>query len=395
MARYRTYLLWLLLVPIVFFGRAWPHIVVTEIDHCSLAMCDFLRHYVPQAQLVSKGDPSVASGWFYPPLLAILLVPLTWMEHPEVGWFLANLLALGGMCWLCVRHAQVSWWVAVICCMQSLPILHALKWGQISLILSFLVLWGIFSTSSKRLFVFSLAGAIKLYPLVLFGLLILHKEYKKLLWAALLFLGLAILLPALWMGWGHSMLLWDAVIVGSRKVQGFASHGGGQALFPVLTRYLEEGSHTQLPPQEHGLLVSVPKWVIEILYGGILCVVSILTTRAFVYREEVWRYLMLWVVVHIFLSPGWHHYMSFLPFVLLWCFQRKKERYFSCLGLVCILLPVLFLGHVPSLYPLYSAWGGTFWGLVCTWLSLLRIAKLEIAQMDQGDTSNMNTGEVS
>lgn len=375
-----TYVLWLFLIPIVFWGVDWPHIVVKELDHCDVAMCDFVRHYIPQAHHVQKGDSTVVGGWFYPPLLASLLVPFTWLRHPEAGWFMANILALVSMCWLCVRHARVSWWIACICCLQSLPILHALKWGQISLILYTLVLWGVFSSHKTRVLLFTLAGAIKLYPLALIVLDLMNKEYKRLLWAFISFFCMAVFLPFLWMGWEQSLLLWDSVFIGMRKVRGFASNGGGQALYPVLIRYFSDGSHTQLQPIDHGLIGTLPLWLLEILYGVVLSVVIVHTKRAFACRDEVWRYLMLLVVLHIFLSPGWHHYMSFLPFVLLWCFQKQGERFFSSIGLLCILFPVLFLGHVHTLYPHYSAWGGTFWSVIFAWGSLIRISKMHIAR---------------
>ena len=61
-------LLWcslLLLVPILWFNLSSGIILVEY--HCNIAQCDFVRHYLPQAEQ--------SHSWFYPPLLAFLLVP--------------------------------------------------------------------------------------------------------------------------------------------------------------------------------------------------------------------------------------------------------------------------------------------------------------------------------
>jgi hypothetical protein len=104
--------------------------------------------------------------------------------------------------------------------------------------------------------------------------------------------------------------------------------------------------------------------------------------------------MLIWVFLHLVLSPGWHHYMAFVPFVLLWCRDKKKGRIFSGVGLFLILTPVFFLGSMEGVYVTYSSWGGTFGALLCTWLSLIQIAmsSFSLAEIDQEDTNKSHRG---
>lgn len=366
--------LWLvLLFPIIWFHRDWMDTVVQELDHCTVAQCDFVRHYAPQALELTKEEPTIVGGWFYPPMLAILLVPLTWTGMESLLWFFVNLCAVMGMVWCCVRYAKSSWWVALLVCAQSIPILHSLKWGQVSLLLSTLLVWGICGRSSRaRIGIVSFCSALKLYPLVLVLPVLVEKRWKQVAWILVCFLVLC-LLPFGWIGWDFSMLMWENVMLGARQVRGFASHGGGQSVYPVLNRLFHDGTHTQGVSTNGGLLLTLSAIWIEVMYAIVMCVVLIQSTRSYSrFSGRIEKTLLVWVTFHLFLSPGWHHYMSFLPFVLLWCFE--KERLFSGIGLMCICLPVLFLGHIDGIYVQYSSWGGTFWGLMLSWISLCRIA---------------------
>ena len=77
MKKYLHYWILIFLLPILLHGLDWPSLVVEEVDHCSIALCDFVRHYLPQSQMIRDGQPTIVGGWFYPPLLAMMLVPLT------------------------------------------------------------------------------------------------------------------------------------------------------------------------------------------------------------------------------------------------------------------------------------------------------------------------------
>ena len=362
----------LLLCPILFFGLEWPNMVVQNIDHCDIAMCDFVRHYMPQANALWEDHIDVVRGWFYPPFLAILLMPLSIFEEPRWVWLGGNLCALFLMIRLAIQQTRLPWWLVGIVMCLSLPVLHALKWGQISLILSALIVLGV--CSQKRLaWYVAAAGALKVYPIALGGIFLLEKDWKGLFVFALLFVAFAMLFPALLLGLDATILMWRHVFDGAREVRGFAPHGGGQGLYPVLYRLFFDGSHTQLAATELPRIFRISLLWLEVLWGiGVICIIVFTRRRFVLSRDRIARLFVLWVALHLLLSPGWHHYTAFLPFVLLWCWSRG-EYIWSGLGLLIILLPVMILGIYPGTYAYYSAFGGTFWAVFCAWIALLRI----------------------
>ena len=39
------------LLPWLLWRDQWPMLVVEQLDHCPIVMCDFQRHYLPQAEI--------------------------------------------------------------------------------------------------------------------------------------------------------------------------------------------------------------------------------------------------------------------------------------------------------------------------------------------------------
>ncbi|MAA78152.1 MAG: hypothetical protein CL916_02745, partial [Deltaproteobacteria bacterium] len=64
------------MLPWFIHGLDWPDIIATQLGHCPKQNCDFLNHYLPQAQKIHLGSTELQEGWFYPPTLAIAIEPL-------------------------------------------------------------------------------------------------------------------------------------------------------------------------------------------------------------------------------------------------------------------------------------------------------------------------------
>ena len=81
---------WLLLflLPWIVYGGDYPSTLVKELDHCPQMACDFTRHYLPQAQHMVAEEKTLNAGWFYPPLLGLLL--MLFLSCPGKGCFCAQ-----------------------------------------------------------------------------------------------------------------------------------------------------------------------------------------------------------------------------------------------------------------------------------------------------------------
>ena len=102
-------------------------------------------------------------------------------------------------------------------------------------------------------------------------------------------------------------------------------------------------THVHLGKKNGGLIMTLPNMWVQIFYGIAMCVILFRSVKSYALVRD----LLFWVVIHLFLSPGWHHYMSFLPFILLWCYHKEA---FSGLGLICICVPTLLIGHISKVY---------------------------------------------
>ena len=86
----------LLILPWCIHGLQWPDVIAAQLGHCPKQNCDFLNHYLPQAQRIHQGNIELQEGWFYPPTLAIGIEPLLIFPTQWIGsiWTGINLLIL-------------------------------------------------------------------------------------------------------------------------------------------------------------------------------------------------------------------------------------------------------------------------------------------------------------
>ena len=106
------------LLPWLLWRNQWPMLVVEQLDHCPIVMCDFQRHYLPQAEILLDDPNQIVRGWFYPPLLAIGLLPFVWSGHALWLWGGMLLLGLSLLTWLSLtsKHEINHFWVRSLVC---------------------------------------------------------------------------------------------------------------------------------------------------------------------------------------------------------------------------------------------------------------------------------------
>ena len=376
--------LFFLCFPWLIYGTEYPLLLVTEVDHCPKLACDFTRHYLAQAQHILQDDGLLNSGWFYPPLLAIVLTPFLVLKNPEYVWTLFNLIA----CILlivqtsrCKKDAATLIW-SVVLVSTSLPVLHALKWGQVSIWISILLisaLSNIHSNSKWRTMALGFAGAIKVYPMLFLLIPLFQRRLSQVVKVVGVFVVLGILLPWCYLG-TDSTLYWHAIRRGQVMVSEIASGSGGQALTPTLNRWFVSGTFIGGVKGDEPILLSMVwlKWLIlsaaMLRFGQFLWrtwYLETLTTRS--------AYQVL-IGVHLFLQPGWVHYFSWLPCVQMWCWI-KGDRITKGLVITSVLLerlPLLRLSQ--DLYFHWSRTGLLTVSILLLWFALERIGRSSLRE---------------
>jgi hypothetical protein len=195
--------------------------------------------------------------YIYPPTLADLMTPLTFL--PPAGALIAwNLLNLAMIVLVSVvlmrlqgvRNPVLASLIAVLLLLFR-PTLNCLYWGQVSILLLFLVVAGLslYASGQKSLagFMFALAAAIKLTPLIVIVPLIAWRDWKSL--RAIAFWG-AVILGTLWMVNGSGTL--NLYFLHQLPSMSGGDLGGGdfsnnRSLGNIFYEYLRGSGHAAAP----------------------------------------------------------------------------------------------------------------------------------------------------
>ena len=354
-----TYLfLFLTLLPILCFQFDIVNAIVSQIDHCSLLSCDFQRHYLPQVQRFVSEESGFVSGWFYPPLLVFLLYPFHQLPNPEIWWtfFLLTIT-------VCLSHTThkysknvVSPFTSLLFMCISLPVIHCLKWGQISILI---VVGLIVALNTRGLWsgiILGFLGALKLYPLLFVLPFLLQKRHQECIAMMISFLIWGILIPLIFMPIDQIIAYYQNAIHASQNIQGMASGLGGQAIIPTATRWFEDGSYgTHV--MDGGLIANIP------FLSSIFALIVFIPSIFLLYKapKNTFAPVLTFIFLSLLLSPGWEHYFCFIPYC--WLVLYRESSSFQRIVLILMVLlqyvPLLhLLGYGISFF-VYAQWGGS------------------------------------
>jgi alpha-1,2-mannosyltransferase len=145
---------------------------------------DFRNYYDAAAHLLAGLSPYDVKGFDYPPLTALLALPVAWLPYPQarVVWLVANWLCLAAAGFLMVRilgSNRMALLTVAACWALCGTVAENLVLGQINPILLFLVVLAWWDVSRGRGVVaagaIGLATALKLWPgVLLIALAALH-----------------------------------------------------------------------------------------------------------------------------------------------------------------------------------------------------------------------------
>jgi alpha-1,2-mannosyltransferase len=158
-----------------------------SIDHCDRPFCDFGDCYYPMAARVLE-DPRPVEGFFYPPFFALALRPLALLPLTTATWIWGllnvplSLLLMVAPFVLPGARRDVIAWAAVPLFLLCYPVLHNFKWGQVSVLVTILVLGAFWASARRRYFVsgivLGLAASVKFYPVLYLPWFILKRDWR-------------------------------------------------------------------------------------------------------------------------------------------------------------------------------------------------------------------------
>ncbi len=364
------FIIFIATIPWFVHGLNWPSVVIRFLGHCPEIFCDFSRHYYPQAQSIHLGNSGAVVGWYYPPTLAMLIMPLGGLSlNSAVGWWLGfSTLVTFGMVAVCAQSIPRDdfppwkrWLLSLAVVLSSFPVLSSLKWGQISLLLVLLMLLALRKINGMSGLLLGFAASLKAYPLFYALFPLLHKKIRPFLLMLLFFGLIGILWPLLLLGFSETALYFQAMFSGGQGLQQVAPVWGGQALVPSMHRWFISGQH-MIQTDTTPLLLSLPPSVNAILTLLVFGFLSIFSLSS-IHRSRDLKGLAVFLCwIGLMIPPGWHHYFCFLPFCQLVIWSGDRRFMVRALLVIAFLLeriPVLLLGVEASVYYVYSAAGGT------------------------------------
>ena len=334
---------------------------VVAIDHGDVLFGDFVFHYYPTVHFNRHEGPP-AGGFFYPAGFAALIAPLGMFEL-ETAMILWAILLLGCILFLATRlvravadgNAKLAV-LGTILVVTSVPVLHDLKWGQVSLPILVAAGGAILLRERGRLWpaaaLIGVCAGIKGYPLVLLAWFLVKGDFRFVWRATLACFFTLVILPASVLGPEHALLFQtvssNAVLGASDGVlRDFNSQYGPVVIARAIYGL---GAWDRVDfRQEYMSLLACFACIVAIVA---LAIVAARSTSPTLAKRRDWIGLVLvFSSVPFWLKTSWTHYFVHLPLAhtMLTGILLERHAPFRAtrgLALVLFVAPSVFLASL-------------------------------------------------
>jgi alpha-1,2-mannosyltransferase len=283
--------------------------VIAALDHCAQPFCDFQQIFLPMGRAVLETGKPV-DGFFYPPFAALLFWPFAKLGETGgmIAWGAVQFTSVAALVVIPHRWLRAPGWlwpayVAVVA--TSLPVLHGLKWGQVSLPLTALALAGLAATERGRPLgaaaAFAVAISVKLYPGVAIVPALVKRDFRLLTALLALLLTTSVFLPAVALGPGNALAFTAEVAAAAATAleQWVWRDPNSQFFGHVLGRWLGN--------------VEVAQSLWLQLLGGAVAIANLWLLLRRKQGEARWAWTLGFGSLPFLLRTSWPHYFAFLP----------------------------------------------------------------------------------
>jgi hypothetical protein len=382
-----------ILVYFWFEWRTFAHFV-TAMDHGSQFMEDFTTYYYPMSRVIFR-VPRHIFGYTYTAFYALLLSPIGTLQIvPAMGiWLLVQFVCLVAMCILSARGLlglpRLGVVLFVGLCVTSFPILHNIKWGQVSTLITVCVLAAFMSfNENKRILagvLLAFAAAIKLYPSIFIVYFALKRDIRTCvtfgLTAFVLYVAFpaAVLGPAKWFEFEKASgapnnAQWVSQDVNSQYIVHV-----GLRLFAVIFN------------QAGGAVLEQALTILGYAFA-LSCIAMVwLLQRSASSEKHGLPVVAIFLSIPFWIRTSWPHYFVYLPFcqaaVLSYCISSFRasglaRKALSGLPVLSMVLSSVFLFNLFPDWRVYNSYGMLFLAN-----ALLLIAMMAISVLHPGDCS--------
>jgi alpha-1,2-mannosyltransferase len=275
--------------------------------------------YVFTSHLYSFALPNTSLLFTYPPFAALLFVPwqrtFSTVHSVQTAWTMCNLVVLIGLLVVSIRLVKPefstpsAWRLALVLALPALllnPVLMTVGFGQVNLVVTFLVMWDLLtprrigSWHAPLGLATGLVAAVKLTPLLFIPYLLLTRRFRGAITCVLTFL--ACELVTFLVSPSSSKAYWTQALFKPGRA-GQLSFVGNQNLWAMLERF----SHGAI-----GALLMAPV-LVAVTAGGLW--LASLAHR----RSSPTLGVLICAAICLLVSPiSWVHHMVWIVPALLW-----------------------------------------------------------------------------
>jgi hypothetical protein len=302
---------------VAYYIIAWDSLddFVIAIDHCEKLFCDFTNHYYPMGRSLFW-DRRPVPGYFYTPFFALLLVPFGEVPLSTSLWLWGALQLLLTVALIVVpgytflKRSVAGTYLYVFLVASSLPVLHNLKWGQVSILMTVCALAALILHRAKHPILagimLALSTWIKYYTGIFAIIFILKKDTKFLLAFAAASLVMGLILPLGTLGSQQGIRFYREVNQAMAEADAWVPNDINSQFAAHVARRLAGGD-----PEAFNLRhVTLAGYVVVALNIALVYVLM----RLNIPRWESYAYLLLFASLPFILSTSWPHYFVYLPF---------------------------------------------------------------------------------
>ncbi|MFH1144942.1 MAG: glycosyltransferase family 87 protein [Candidatus Eisenbacteria bacterium] len=359
-------------------------------DNLPGLLVDFQTIYLAQAHLLVDAPGTIHPKWLYPPLLAILFRGFT-VTGPAAAFWIWLGVQIGAvllLALLCQRQLRAmggsaAWMAAVGLVVLSLPVVHCVKWGQVSLLIAAGSIVALRRPGAGTGVLMGLLCGMKVYPAGYLINALPRRRWRFLLWVLISAVVLGIAIPVLAIGWTPTTMFCRKIYALTRAMTLASKVPGAQGISGLIDSWFFTRAHFGLPPGGGPWLVELSRGlrsVTAIIFSLALLAGMLWRTRRLRLSHPV-AVAMVLVTVTLILRPAWHHYFCFLPFALAAVWARALRDppalAMAAFSWIVAALPVVSLPLAPEFFHWYSALGGTTVAALSAWGALWIVAGRE------------------
>jgi hypothetical protein len=338
-------------IVLIYYISVWDSLpdFVLAMDHTDMLFGDFTDEFYPMGEEVMTTRMPLP-GYYYPPVFAIFLSIFVLLT-PAPAFYLWGACQLATIALLVIipgthflRKSLLSFYLYLLLVLTSFPVLHNLKWGQISVPVIALVLISLSLYRKKHSIASGIFLALSAAAKYFTGIFVLYFLFRKDMRFVAAFLISSIILwiaiPFIFLGIGDSLKFYQALVDPIIEARTWLSHDSNSQYFVYVVSRLFQSDGASSILALIGYMIVV--FNISLAY---------LMARKKIEDDSIWAFVLCFASLPFVLWTSWPHYFAYLPFCQVFVGMtlfgsNARHRLLSRVKTILLLIPSVMLSNI-------------------------------------------------